>query len=118
FEETGDLRKDLRALLEMKAKGLATPTGRQVANALMSIPAEGEIGAGLRAMRFGVPCGIIRAAIERGDLPPGVDPQLAAELVVAPVVHRMVVLGEPATPEFVARVVDHALAGLGYRPRA
>lgn len=112
---TGDLEADLAALVSAKASRISTPRGRAVARALTSIESDDPLAVELRKRRFGVSSALIRAGIARGELPDTVDPEEASELLLAPVVNRVVVLNEIADPAFVARVVAHTLRGLGYR---
>jgi AcrR family transcriptional regulator len=106
--ETGDLRADLIKLLTAKARLLATPAGRKIALAMMSM--DDELAAHLRHRRYSIPCEVLRHAIERGDLPAATDPELVSELLYAPVLNRALVLNERVDPTFVATIVDHVLA--------
>lgn len=117
FVESGDLEGDLVAILTRKAQRIATPSGRVLARALMTVSGDPKMVAELRSSRFGLPTALIAAAIERGDLPERVDASFAAELLMAPIVNRIVVLDEAAPAAFIASAVRHTLAGLGYRAR-
>ena len=52
---------------------------------------------------------VYRRAMERGEVPPGADVELLAQALPAIVVHRSFVLGVPADPDYVERVVDHII---------
>lgn len=52
---------------------------------------------------------VYRRAIERGEVPPGADVELLAQALPAIVVHRSFVLGVPADPDYVERVVDNII---------
>lgn len=108
-DETGDLRADLITLLGAKARLLATPAGRKIALAMMSM--DDEMAARMRERRYSLPSELLRRAIERGDLPAATDPELVSELLYAPVLNRALVLNERVDATFVAAVVDHVLAG-------
>ncbi len=119
FVASGKLREDLVTLLAGKARRLSTARGRAIARALMSIGDDATMTAELRAQRFALPSSIVRKAIEHGELASTVDPSFVSEILIAPVVHRVVMLGERADRAFVERVVDQVLAGLpkGHRTR-
>jgi AcrR family transcriptional regulator len=52
---------------------------------------------------------IYRRAAERSEIPAGADVELLAQALPAIVIHRSFVLGIPADPEFVERVIDHVI---------
>ena len=52
---------------------------------------------------------IYRRAGERGELAPGADPALLGPALAGILLHRALVLGEPDTPERVARVLDQII---------
>ena len=55
---------------------------------------------------------LLARAVERGALPPGSDVGFLGELLLAPVKHRIFMLDEPVDAAFLARIVDHVLAGI------
>lgn len=118
FRETGDLRTDLVALLRAKAARVSTPGGRAIARALMSIDDDEALAASIRARRYGLSTSWLQAAIERGELARDVDASFVSEMLLAPVLHRLLVTNEPADDVFVERVVDQVLAGLSPGPNA
>jgi AcrR family transcriptional regulator len=113
FAESGDLRRDLVTLLTAKAAGLSTPRGRKVLRALMSFDddAAGELRAMFPEGRYRKPRALLTRAIERGALPPDADAPFLTELLMAPILQRILVLHTPVDEAFVARVVDHVLRG-------
>lgn len=56
--------------------------------------------------------GMIDRAIARGELPPGVDRELAADLVAAPLYWRMAVLGRPADRSYIERLAATIAAAM------
>jgi AcrR family transcriptional regulator len=61
------------------------------------------------APRQGLVDTIYRRAADRGEIPADADVELLAQALPAIVVHRSFVLGIPADPEFVERVIDHVI---------
>ena len=121
FAESGELRRDLVSVLTAKAAGLSTPRGRKVLRALMAFDEEtaAQLSSALPEGRYGKPRALIEHAVERGALPPCTDPLFLTELLLAPILHRILVLHMPVDEAFVARVVDHVLRGNApERPRA
>ena len=55
---------------------------------------------------------VVARGIERGDLRPDADPEIATELLAGPVYFRLVFGGE-LTPDFANRVVDSVIRGYG-----
>ena len=51
----------------------------------------------------------LRRAIERGELSPDVDMEMALEQLVAPVHYRILVSGEPVTPDYTDLLVERFL---------
>jgi hypothetical protein len=69
--------------------------------------------------RYKKPRAVLAHAIERGALPPDTDALFLTELLLAPILHRILVLHMPVDEAFVTRVVDHVLHGnVPERPRA
>jgi AcrR family transcriptional regulator len=58
----------------------------------------------------------VQRAIEEGELPAGTDAEFATDLVLGPIWHRMLQGHGPVDQPFVERVIDCALAGLGWKP--
>ena len=59
---------------------------------------------------------MITRAIERGEVPAATDPALALEALVAPLHFRVLITAEPTDEEFITRLVDMLLDGLGSQP--
>src|SRR5689334_6967985 len=110
YRETGDLRADLVTLLRGKAARLSTPQSRAIARALLSIEDDVELVASLRARRYSQPMTLMQHAVDRHVLPPRTDPAYVSEVLLAPVLQRLLVTNEPVTRAFVERIVDHVLA--------
>lgn len=113
FAPTGDLRADLVAILAAKAKNVASPRGRKIAQALVALGEAdaAEVAEAMRDAQNPTPASLVADAMARGELPVG-DARFAGELLAAPVMHRLLVLNQPVDRAFVERVVDHVLATL------
>ena len=53
--------------------------------------------------------GILRDAVESGELPPTADPELLADALVGPIVLRRLMLTGPVGPDIAAALVDQVL---------
>jgi AcrR family transcriptional regulator len=113
FAETGDLRHDLLTLLGMKARAFSDPKHRSVSLALMTLGPEvnSTLAAELRRQRLAVPLDLVEHAIARGDLPGHTDAGFVTDLLLAPLLHRAFILGQPVPDDLVERTVDLVLAG-------
>jgi Tetracyclin repressor-like, C-terminal domain len=60
---------------------------------------------------------VVARGIERGDLRPDADPEIATELLAGPVYFRLIFGGE-LTADFADRVVDSVIRGYGAPGRA
>ncbi|MGN6106717.1 MAG: TetR/AcrR family transcriptional regulator [Kofleriaceae bacterium] len=116
--ETGDLRADLIRLLHAKARQVATPRGRRIALALLSIDEPAEAVATLRELRYRIPVAVLDQAVARGALPRGIDTAFYAELLYAPILQRALMLDESLGERYVERLVDHVLAMAAAAPVA
>ena len=113
--ESGNLRDDLVHAVAAKATLVGTPRGRKIARAMMAFD-DAEVAAivqALRECRYSVPHVLIEHAVERGDLPRNIDPELLSELLLAPVYYRILMLNETVDIRYIEGVVNQVLAGLG-----
>nr|HEX4317716.1 TetR/AcrR family transcriptional regulator [Kofleriaceae bacterium] len=111
--ETGDLERDLVALLSAKARFISTPRQHTITCAIIALDREvgGALTAELRRRRYAMPRDILERAIARGELPRGTDPAVVSELMMAPVYYRALVLRERVPPQLIRDAVAHVLAG-------
>jgi AcrR family transcriptional regulator len=110
--ESGDLRRDLIAMLTAKTAQISTPRGRKIMRALMAFDDGVEsLTAALREHRYTKARALLANAVARGALPRDSDPGFLSELLMAPVLHRILIVNEPVGAAFLARVVDHVLEG-------
>lgn len=108
--DTGSLREDLRIMLQALAEQGRAPLAR----AWISELSNPEVRAIMRASRHYVESqwvDVIARGMARGELPPDSSPLFLVEVVVGPVVGRLVRGEELPTDEFCAHVIDIVLAG-------
>ena len=116
--DTGSLRADLLALLRPWIRRVrARPYGRVVAELVAEAQTDPEF-ASIYHARFVAPRreparALLRRAIDRSELPPDIDVDLALDLVYGPLYHRLLHAHAPLNDVFVRDVVDAVLAGLG-----
>jgi AcrR family transcriptional regulator len=110
FHPSGDLRADLIALIRVKLDQLSTPEARAIAIALSSIADDAAMAATFRQRRYRLSMEVVEQAIARGDLPAATDAGLVSEMLLAPVLMRLLVTHEAVDDAFVERVVDQVLA--------
>jgi hypothetical protein len=113
--DSGDLRRDLRIHLSRLADFLTRSDAGAVFRALAGLAQhDAGVAARLRAdhlspQRDRDRLPLLRA-VERGQLPPETDIDLAVEQLVGPVYYRVLVTGEPVPSEFTDRLVEQFLA--------
>jgi AcrR family transcriptional regulator len=115
FEESGDLREDLVALFERKARFTSTEQGRAVALALFTVataPDGQELGKVLRVERTAAAQAIIAKAIARGELDKDTDAVFVSELIMAPIIYRVTHGEETFAKGEIAKIVDVVLEGI------
>ncbi|MFD6162354.1 TetR/AcrR family transcriptional regulator [Nocardia sp. NPDC060256] len=112
--DSGDLIEDLRCQLRNLAEFLTTSDAGAVFRALAGqAQHDPEIATRLRADHLGkqrerdrLP---LQRALDRGELPPGTDIDFLVDQLVGPIYYRVLVTGEPVSPEFTDRLVAHVL---------
>ncbi|WP_228992913.1 TetR/AcrR family transcriptional regulator [Streptomyces sp. DH8] len=121
FPDTGDLAADLKAVLRATVDELNDPVLEAVTRALT---AEGIVDAKLgdefvRKLldpQLALYVTRLRAAQEAGHVRADVDPRIALELLVGPLMHRWLLRTLPLTHAYADAVVDCAVGGLAPRP--
>jgi EmrB/QacA subfamily drug resistance transporter len=111
---TGSIRADCTAYVSSLVQILADPRAAPVvANLVGEAGRDPELAATLRE-RLITPrrrelVTMFRDATARGELRDGADPDVLADLIVAPVYYRLLVSGEPIDEAFAARLTDAVL---------
>jgi AcrR family transcriptional regulator len=114
---TGALHTDLRELLATYRSQLASPLLARVGTGLFaeadhdSALAE-VIHTEVAAPRRAAARAILRSAIDRGDLPPGLDLELAADLLIAPLAFRMLLMRGRSDDEYLETLTNAIEAAL------
>lgn len=112
--DTGSLRGDLLAVMRDAYANMQSRTGVAVARALL-VSDDPEIIRIARAVwnrHFATPSPVFERAIARGELPRGTDSSFVRELILAPILHRALLVREPIDNAFFVRVVDAVLRGV------
>ncbi|MEU6575960.1 TetR/AcrR family transcriptional regulator [Streptomyces sp. NPDC046805] len=119
--DTGSLEGDLRLLYEVTSRALRHPVASQIIPDLQAEAARNpEIAEALqKAVRDGqesVASTIVAAAERRGEIRPGIDGDLALDLISGPLYWRAVVIRSPKLPKgylaSLARATTAALKAL------
>lgn len=115
--DTGSLRGDLRASLDTVTEWLTHPRFSRIMPDLVAEMARNpELGKVVEVMA-GAPkrertVVMLRRAIERGELPPDLDVEIALDLIAAPVYWRVIVRAVEARPGYLDQLTDMLLRAL------
>ncbi|MEU0228779.1 TetR/AcrR family transcriptional regulator [Streptomyces sp. NPDC006284] len=102
--DTGSLEGDLRLLYEVTSRALRHPVASQIIPDLQAEAARNPdiaeaLRKALREGQDGVASRILAAAGERGEVGPGLDTDLALDLISGPLYWRSVVIRSPKLPK-------------------
>jgi AcrR family transcriptional regulator len=115
--DLGSLRADITATLENLRQTLDDPVVGAVKRMLVVDSArDDELAATHRELvreRREATLSIFRRAIDRGELPPDLDLEFAADALHSPVFYRHLLMHERVTDEYIERVVDGFVARFG-----
>ncbi|MFE6699729.1 TetR/AcrR family transcriptional regulator [Streptomyces sp. NPDC057718] len=119
--DTGDLVADLKLVLRATVDELNDPALEAPTRALT---AEGIVDAKLGAAfvhqlldpQLALYVTRLRAAQEAGHVRADVDPRIALELLIGPLMHRWLLRTLPLTHAYADEIVDYAVGGLAPRP--
>lgn len=114
--DTGSTREDLQIRLRELAHVLAGRGGRFVAALIAESQTDPEVAEALRthwiAARRRETRSLLRRGMERGELRPNLDLEVAIDALYGPVYWRMLTGYAPLSDDFVDMLVDHVIAGL------
>jgi AcrR family transcriptional regulator len=112
--DTGSVRDDLRLLTHAVIANITSPQGEALVRTLVSdaarVPAIATAARTFWTERFSLAAVLVRRGIDRGELPPGTDPDYLIESLIAPLYLRLLVTTQPLTRQYADRVVDSVLA--------
>ncbi|CAH9414381.1 TetR/AcrR family transcriptional regulator [Streptomyces globisporus] len=119
--DTGDLVADLKLVLratvdELNDPVLEAPTRALTAEGIVDAKLGAEFVHKLLDPQLALYVTRLRAAQEAGDVRAGVDPRIALELLIGPLMHRWLLRTLPLTHAYADEIVDYAVGGLAPRP--
>ncbi|MEU6402400.1 TetR/AcrR family transcriptional regulator [Streptomyces sp. NPDC046985] len=114
--DSGDLRRDVRAFLDLTVAQVADPRMPRIGLDLLAEyvrnPAfSEELRRTVAQPRREAAATILNRAVERGELPAGIDISLAVDLMISPLVLRLVISGEPVDEAVLDRMTSMIIAG-------
>jgi hypothetical protein len=109
--DTGSFREDARTWLLGMSEALSTErAGPVVATLLDAAAHDADLATELRgklvAPQRNAVAAMVNRAKQRGELPPDADTDVVVDLLVAPLVHRRLVTGQPTTDHIVDATLD------------
>ncbi|WBB52061.1 TetR/AcrR family transcriptional regulator [Verrucosispora sp. WMMD573] len=115
--DTGTLDGDVRLLLLVVSGALGHPVASQIIPDLLAEAARnpqiaGTLQGALKDYQDRIGKIVIGRAVERGELPGGADPRIAADLIVGPIYWRMAIARSPLDPAELDRMARAAVAAL------
>jgi len=118
--DVGDTRKELLTFVNALVKMLtATPYGPAMQGLVSQIATDPELARVYREQvvqpRVTQLAPVIQRGIARGDLRPDTDVRLVHELLIGPVIYRLLLSGAPLNRSLGASLVDAILAGFAPR---
>lgn len=113
--DTGSVEGDLRELFGAMATHLAGPEARSLMASMLALAAvDDEIAARLNELvrtRKQSSRTVLRHAVQRGELPSGLDYDLVVDMIAGSIVYRTCFAGDHVSPARVAATVRAALKG-------
>jgi AcrR family transcriptional regulator len=116
--DTGNWAVDLRETVLQTARSLSqSVAGRTIPGLAADLTRDPELAAEFRA-RFAQPrkravVRLLQRGIAEGVVRPDLDLDLVEDLLVAPVVHRLVITGAPVDEAIILEMLDLVLRGIG-----
>ncbi|KIH97488.1 TetR family transcriptional regulator [Streptomonospora alba] len=115
--DTGTLSGDIRELLDAGAQAMRHPLASQIVPDLLAEAARNPdiaetLENALRETQQGLSAVMIKNAVERGDLPPDTDVELALDMVFGPLYWRVAVTRSPVSDDYLDHLAEGATAAL------
>jgi AcrR family transcriptional regulator len=119
--DTGSLRGDLRAVLGATSLALRHPLALQIIPDLLAEAARNPdiavtLQAALRETQTVVSSAVLKKAVDRGEIPPGTDVQLALDLAIGPLYWRLAVVRSKLPKHYLDDLADRITAALTTPP--
>jgi len=113
FPDTGILKKDLLEYVRLVARRARSPMARGAMITLNNCadPALKPLAEELMGKARDFRTGIIQRAVDRGELPRHTDCALIGELFSAPILRKLLVLGETVSPRYAETIIDIVVTG-------
>jgi TetR/AcrR family transcriptional regulator of autoinduction and epiphytic fitness len=115
--ESGTLRERVISIIEQVAGLVRESTYATCMPALIDAaerdPKVRDFHNRFSAERRAVLVGVLRDAVEAGELPATTDPELLADALVGPILLRRLMLAQPVGPEIATALVDQLLPVIG-----
>lgn len=113
--DTGDLRRDLHAALETMKETELGSFSRMVPSLIAAAMSDPEIDRLTRALaeeRRQPMIELLTRARDRGELPDDLDPDVAYDVIMGPLIFRKIHRREPINDAYLDGVIEVAIAGL------
>ena len=114
--DTGSVRQDLLEFFARRVQAAHTRQWERCMPALVEAAARhpelATVVARLTAKALSQVETLLRRGIERGEIRPGINPQLAASVLMGPLVFRRLLLQEAPTSQRVSTVIDLVMQGI------
>lgn len=119
FDDTQDVRADLRHQLHSFAGVMTTPGGRALLEIIGASQTDADLAAAYRRLyssgRRELAYERLTRARERGEIRDDVDVRVLVDQLWGAVYHRLLVPDEPVTPAFLDALVDNLFDGVAPR---
>jgi AcrR family transcriptional regulator len=116
--DTGSIRSDLTQVLVEVRDLITSQRGRALVNAMIGSPHDVDVASHAQSFwetRHSVVGEIVRRAVERGELPVGVDEQLILETAAAPLYFRIFIAAGVVDDDLIDRIVQLVMDGARQR---
>lgn len=115
--DSGSLTGDIRGFLEVILAQAGTPQVRRITLDMMAEATRNpELGTALRdavaGPRRGAAASVLSRGISRGELSPGIDRELGLDLLISPLVLRLLLTEEPVDDAYLTRLTAVIASGL------
>jgi AcrR family transcriptional regulator len=115
--DTGSFAGDLQLILMIVGKALQHQIASQIIPDLMAEAARNPqiaetLHTALRTHQQAVGDKLVGQAVERGELPPTADPELAVDLMLGPLYWRLVVARTPISDDYLEKLTAGVIAAL------